>query len=82
MGHEVDYYPDGRGQKALKKDFKFKDFKSALDFVNKVGELAEEANHHPDINLTWGLDVVWLTSHDEHTITDKDRKLAAKIDKI
>ncbi len=78
----VDYFPDRRDQKALRKDFKFKDFKQALDFVNKVGSLAEEVQHHPDINLGWGYAQVWLTSHSEHTVTEKDHKLAAEIDKF
>jgi len=79
---EVDYYPDGREQKALKKEFKFKDFMSALEFVNKVGELAEKANHHPDIEISWGLAVIVLTTHDESAITKKDYSMAKAIDEL
>lgn len=79
---EVDYYPDERQDKALIKDFKFKDFADALEFVNKVGELAEKKNHHPDINLSWGMVRVWLITHSEHKITEKDHKLAVLIDGI
>ena len=78
---EKDYYPDG-GQKALYKEFKFKDFAEALAFVNKIGALAEELGHHPDITLMWGKVVVWTTSHDVHKITKKDHDLAKKIDQI
>ena len=77
---EVDYYPENSEQKAIRKKFDFKDFATALQFVNKVGALAEEANHHPDINLGWGYVHVWLTSHDEHKVTEKDYSLAKAID--
>lgn len=78
----VDYYPDGRAQKALRRGFRFDDFKSALEFVNKIGELAEERKHHPDLNFGWGYATVWLTSHDTHEITDKDYELAKLIDTL
>ncbi len=75
-------YREGKEHKALAKSFEFKNFSDALEFVNKVGELAEKANHHPDINLSWGYVRVSLTTHSEHAITEKDRELAVKIDKI
>lgn len=62
--------------------FEFSDFATALQFVNKVGNLAEEANHHPDINFGWGYVEVRLTTHSEHAITDKDYQLAKNIDKL
>jgi len=77
---EVDYFNDGREQKALLKNFKFKDFKQALGFVNMIGQLAEKAGHHPDINMGWGYATIWLTTHDAHGITEKDRSLATQID--
>ena len=67
---------------ALIQEFSFPDFKSALAFVNKVGELAETANHHPDIQLGWGKVIVLLTSHDAGGITDTDRQLAREIDNV
>ncbi len=79
---ERDYFPEGSDQKALVKRFVFTDFAEALAFTNSVGELAEAANHHPDINLGWGYAQVWLTSHDAHAITDKDHKLAERIDAL
>ncbi|HET7630028.1 MAG TPA: 4a-hydroxytetrahydrobiopterin dehydratase [Candidatus Saccharimonadales bacterium] len=64
----------------LVKEFSFADFKSALAFVNQIGELAEAANHHPDVNLSWGRVTVSLTTHDEGGVTEKDRQLAHAID--
>lgn len=79
---EIDYWNDERKQKALRKDFTFSDFAEALSFTTKVGALAEEANHHPDINLSWGFVRVWLTTHSEHGITSKDYELSKKIDAL
>ena len=66
----------------ITKEFIFPDFKSALEFVNKVGELAEKANHHPDIELGWGRVKISLTTHSEGKVTEKDRALAAEIDQL
>lgn len=71
-----------RSSTGLTKEFNFPDFKSALEFVNKIGILAEQANHHPDILLSWGKVIVTLFSHDELSVTDKDFRLAEKIDII
>ena len=68
--------------KTITREFKFEDFKSALAFVNKVGELAEQANHHPDIELGWGRVKITLTTHSEGKVTEKDQQLAQKIDDI
>lgn len=67
---------------SIYKEFKFSDFKSALEFVNKIGELAEEQNHHPDIELGWGRVKVTLSTHSEGGVTEKDKTLANFIDKI
>ncbi len=66
----------------LTKEYVFPDFALALEFVNKVGQKAEAANHHPDITLSWGRVVVSLTTHSEGGITLKDHELAAEIDAI
>ncbi len=68
--------------KKLKKSFKFKDFKEALDFTNKVGHLAEEEGHHPNILLSWGRVVIELWTHKIGGLHENDFILAAKIDKI
>lgn len=62
--------------------YNFKSFKGALSFTNKVGELAEQLNHHPQILLEWGKVEIKITTHSEGGITDKDFELARKIDKI
>jgi 4a-hydroxytetrahydrobiopterin dehydratase len=62
--------------------FKFPDFKQALAFVNKVGELAEQQGHHPDIFLAWGKAEVTTWTHAINGLTESDFILAAKIDKL
>ena len=62
--------------------FTFPDFKTALDFVNKVGALAEEQGHHPDIVLKWGKVEVTMWTHKIDGLTESDFIMAAKIDKI
>ena len=66
----------------LEKEFRFADFAQALAFTNKIGAVAEEAGHHPDIYLGWGRVRVTLRTHDAGGITEKDYALAAKIDAI
>jgi 4a-hydroxytetrahydrobiopterin dehydratase len=66
----------------LKKAFEFPDFRTALAFVNKVGELAEEQGHHPDIYLAWGKAEVTIWTHKIDGLTESDFILAAKIDKL
>lgn len=66
----------------LKKSLKFNNFAEALSFVNKVAELAEAADHHPDITFGWGYADIALTTHDRGGITDVDVALAGKIDNI
>ena len=68
--------------KWLKKHFDFKDFKEALAFVNKVGAIAEEEGHHPDITFTWGKVDIDLTTHAIKGLSENDFILAAKIDDI
>jgi 4a-hydroxytetrahydrobiopterin dehydratase len=62
--------------------FTFPDFKRALAFVNKVGNLAEEQGHHPDILLTWGKAEVTTWTHKIDGLTESDFILAAKIDRL
>jgi len=66
----------------LAKNFKFPDFLGALAFVNKVGALAEEQGHHPDIFLAWGKVDVTIWTHKINGLTESDFILAAKIDKL
>jgi len=66
----------------LRKEFKFEDFKETLLFVNRVGELAEEQWHHPDINFGWGRAEVTIWTHKINGLTESDFILAAKIDRL
>ena len=66
---------------ALVRDFEFKTFADALAFVNRVGEEAESANHHPDILIHgWNKVRLTLSTHSEGKVTDADHRLAGVID--
>ena len=64
------------------REFRFPDFKKALDFVNRVGALAEDQGHHPDILLAWGKAVITLWTHKIDGLTESDFIMAAKIDRL
>ncbi len=66
----------------LEKQYKFKDFAQALDFVNKVGQLAEQQGHHPDIHLAWGKVKLVLWTHKIDGLHENDFILAAGADKL
>lgn len=66
----------------LTKTFEFDDFVSALDFTNRVGELAEAEGHHPLIHLTWGEVTVDIWTHAIDGLSDNDFILAAKVDRL
>ena len=66
----------------LKKLFTFTNFAEALDFVNRVGDIAEAADHHPDIAFGWGYAELATTTHDRGGITAVDFGLAKQIDSI
>ncbi len=64
----------------LRKTFAFPDFRQALAFVNRIGEVAEEEGHHPDLTLVWGRVDVEIYTHKIQGLTPSDFILAAKID--
>src|SRR5438132_6704434 len=66
----------------LEKEFKFKDFREALEFTNKVGELAEAQGHHPDIFLAWGKVKLTIWTHKVDGLTESDFVMAAKADRL
>lgn len=66
----------------LTRRWKFENFAESLAFVNRVGDLAEAADHHPDITFGWGYAEIALTTHDRGGVTDVDIDLAKKIDEI
>ena len=75
MWHQID--------NSLQKEFEFTDFEQALAFVNKVGELAQQMDHHPDIFLhNYNKVRVTLSTHETGGVSDKDMQLSQKIDRI
>lgn len=66
----------------LEKTYKFDDFQAALDFTNRVGELAESANHHPEICLTWGRAKVTIWTHSIGGLSEADFVFAARSDQL
>ena len=78
--------PDGNGWRVvdehhLEKDYRFADFAEALAFENRVGAVAEEQDHHPDLLLGWGRVRVSLFTHTIDGLTESDFVLAAKCDR-
>ncbi len=66
----------------LERAFSFSNFRTALEFTNRVGELAEREGHHPDIYLAWGKVELRLWTHKIDGLTESDFILAAKIDRL
>lgn len=66
----------------LYSEFKFKNFKKALEFTNKIGAIAESEKHHPDIALGWGYCHVEIYTHMNNNLVENDFILAAKIDAL
>lgn len=67
----------------LYQSFKFKDFSEAFAFMTRVAMLAEQHGHHPNWSNVWNKVEIHLNTHDAgNTVTDKDRKMAAAIDKL
>lgn len=66
----------------LEKEYSFPDFREALAFVDRLGEVAEEQGHHPDVYLAWGRVVVTLSTHSIGGLSENDFILAAKADRV
>ena len=66
----------------LEREFKFNNFREALSFTNRVGELAEAQGHHPDIYLAWGKVKITLWTHKIDGLTESDFIMAAKLDQL
>ena len=71
----------GRGAK-IRRKFKFKDFKQAMGFVNRVADLAEVEGHHPDISISWSRVTLTLWTHAVGGLSENDFIMAVKIDKF
>jgi len=67
-------------QKMIYKKFVFKTFKQALNFTNRVGELADEEGHHPDVSLGYGYSLIMLHTHSIKGLSINDFIVASKID--
>jgi len=67
---------------SIVRTFQFKDFAAAIAFVNKVALLADEAWHHPDIDVRWNTVTLTLTTHDAGGLTTRDFALAASVDAV
>lgn len=66
----------------LEKEFEFDDFAGALAFTNRVGQMAEEQGHHPDIHLTWGKSRIQVWTHKIDGLTESDFVFAAKAQEL
>jgi len=74
---------EGRSPDAIEREWKLSDFAAAIAFVNRVAELAEKANHHPDILLHgWNNVRLTLSTHSQGGLTDADFQLAEEIDRL
>jgi 4a-hydroxytetrahydrobiopterin dehydratase len=67
---------------SIVRTYQFKDFGGAMRFVNQLAQAAEEANHHPDIDIRWNKVTLTLATHSEGGLTQKDFDLARKIDAL
>lgn len=66
----------------LKREFRFENFREALEFVNRVGAQAEDQGHHPDVSFGWGRAEVVIFTHAIDALTESDFILAAKINRL
>lgn len=77
-----DWRLDKKGPDKLVREYKFKDFTEAMDFVNKVAELAEQEGHHPDIFIHWNEVTLTFWTHAINGLFNNDFIMAAKVDKL
>ena len=66
----------------LEKNFVFKNFVNSQNFINKIGEISEKENHHPDISFGWGYAKIVITTHAIEGLSENDFILASKIDQV
>ena len=66
----------------LNKEYKFKNFNEAMDFVNKVARVAEARDHHPDILIKYNVVILSFYTHTAKAVTEKDIRLAAELDEL
>lgn len=78
--NSLDGWSSAEGE--ISKTYAFKDFVASVGFVNRLADVAEKAQHHPDIDIRFNKVKIALTTHDEGGISDKDTALAAQIDSV
>lgn len=66
----------------LTRTFKFEDFREAMDFANRIAEVAENEGHHPDLLVGWGKVVIYLTTHSAGGISENDLNMAALVQRL
>ncbi len=78
------HLPEGwtEADRALEREFRFRDFAEALAFVNRVGELAERQDHHPDIAIHWNRVTLRWWTHVKNAVTERDVELAARTNEL
>jgi 4a-hydroxytetrahydrobiopterin dehydratase len=67
---------------AIRKQFQLEDFEGSVDFVNRLTPVAEDMNHHPDLEISWNKVTVRISTHSEGGLTGNDFELASKIDSL
>jgi 4a-hydroxytetrahydrobiopterin dehydratase len=79
-----DRFPEGwnEARGALQRGYRFKDFREAIAFVNRLADAAEDANHHPDIAISWNAVTVRWWTHTKHEITERDVEMARRTDEL
>lgn len=80
--NELDSWMVHENMKQIEKMFLFEDFAQSLAFANRIGELAENEGHHPDLVVSWGKLVVKLSTHAIRGLSENDFIVAAKIDEL
>ena len=78
--HQVPEWHLNEEATKIEREFKFSNFKEAMTFADKVGELAEEEGHHPDLYIAWGKVRIELSTHAVKGLSENDFIMAAKID--
>ncbi len=79
-GERPQGWEESRG--ALERVYRFRDFAEAIEFVNRLAEAAEEANHHPDLAISWNAVTVRWWTHAAEAITERDAELARRTDEL
>jgi len=72
----------GSSKEKLERTFKFKDFNDSIDFVNKVANIAEQQNHHPDITINYNKVKISITDHEKGGVSEKCHKFVKSVDKL